>query len=123
MNRLGGGTSFGEPVYFQMMQLGGVQNLRGFNTRRFTGKTLLYHNAELRVRVFDFDSFIFPGSLGLIGFNDVGRVWMPGETSTTWHHGYGGGIYLAPADVVLFKLLIGHSVETTQLYLNLSLGF
>ena len=104
------------------MQLGGTQNLRGFNTARFTGRSMLFHNAELRLKLFQFTSYLFPGSFGLIGFNDVGRVWMPDENSTTWHHGYGGGIYIIPANVILIRAVVGHSKETTQLYFNLVFG-
>jgi hypothetical protein len=123
MNRVGGGTSFGSPNFYQMMQLGGVQNLRAFNSRRFTGNSMLFDNLELTAKLFDFSSFLFPGSVGIIGFNDLGRVWVNGEQSKQWHHGYGGGIYLAPADLVLLRLLVGHSVETTQIYFNLGYSF
>jgi hemolysin activation/secretion protein len=105
------------------MQLGGVQNLRAFNSRRFTGNAMLYDNIELRIKLFDFSSILFPGSFGIIGFNDLGRVWVDNEKSTQWHHGYGGGIYLAPADIAFLRILVGHSVETTQLYLNLGVSF
>src|SRR6185369_13565055 len=69
-NRIGAGTTFGDPMFFQQMQLGGLRNLRGFRTNRFTGKTMLYHNAELRFRLFDFRSYLLPGRLGMIEFND-----------------------------------------------------
>lgn len=121
-NRVGGGTTFGEPAFYQMMQLGGRQNLRGFNTARFTGRSMLFHNAELRVKLFQFTSYLFPGTFGLIGFHDIGRVWMPGEESSKWHNGYGGGIYIVPADVVLIRAMLGHSKETTQFYFNFAFG-
>ena len=123
MNRIGGGTTTGSPDFYQLMQLGGVQNLRGFNSRRFSGNAMLFDNLELTAKLFDFSSFLFPGSVGIIGFSDVGRVWVNGEKSRQWHHGYGGGIYLAPADLVLLRVLVGHSVETTQLYFNLGYTF
>lgn len=122
VNRIGGGTTVGDPLFYQMMQLGGHRNLRGFNTARFTGRSMLFHNAELRLKLFHFTSYLFPGTVGLIGFNDVGRVWMPGESSTTWHDGYGGGIYIVPAEVVMIRAVVGHSVETTQFYFNLVVG-
>lgn len=122
MNRIGGGTTFGEPAFYQMMQLGGRQNLRGFNTARFTGRSMLFHNAELRLKLFQFTSYLFPGTFGLTGFHDIGRVWMPDESSTKWHNGYGGGIYIVPANVVLIRAMLGHSEETTQVYFNLVFG-
>ena len=112
----------GKPQFYQMMMLGGPLNLRGYNLNRFTGHSMLYHNAELRLKLFDFTSYLFPGSLGIIGFNDVGRVWLKEETSSTWHHGYGGGIYIVPANVVLVRALLGHSVEGNQFYLNFYYG-
>jgi hypothetical protein len=122
VNRAGAGTTVGEPQFYQMMQLGGPLNLRGFNLNRFTGRSMMYHNAELRLKLFDFTSYLFPGSLGLIGFNDIGRVWVKNETSTTWHHGYGGGIYIVPANVVLVRALLGHSREGNQVYVNFFYG-
>lgn len=122
VNRAGAGTTVGEPQFYQMMMLGGPLNLRGYNLNRFTGRSMLYHNAELRLKLFDFTSYLFPGSLGLIGFNDVGRVWMPNEVSTTWHHGYGGGLYIVPANVILVRALLGHSREGNQFYFNFFYG-
>lgn len=122
-NRIGAGTSFGDPLFFQKMQLGGTHNLRGFRTNRFTGKTMLYHNAELRFSLFDFNSYLFPGRLGVVAFNDLGRVWVPGENSNKWHDGYGGGLFIIPAELVLIQVIIGHSKEGTYPYLSLGVSF
>lgn len=122
-NRLGGGITVGDPAFFQQMQLGGGQNLRGFRTNRFTGKSMIYHNLELRTKLFDFTSYITPGSVGLIGFNDIGRVWAPGETSERWHHGYGGGIYIVPAELILIQGLVAFSKEGTQPYISFGFRF
>jgi hypothetical protein len=122
-SRVGGGTTIGEPAYFQMMQLGGAQLLRGFHTARFTGKTMLYHNLELRLKLFDFVSYLLPGSVGLVGFNDVGRVWQPGESSSQWHDGYGGGLYIIPAQLFLIQATVGFSREGTLPYITAGFRF
>ncbi|RXK85859.1 BamA/TamA family outer membrane protein [Filimonas effusa] len=122
-NRVGLGTTIGKPAYFQMMQLGGAQLLRGFHTARFTGKTLLYHNLEVRLKLFDFASYLFPGSVGLIGFNDIGRVWLPGESSSRWHDGYGGGFYLIPAQLFIIQATAGFSREGTLPYIMAGFRF
>ncbi|HEY0177781.1 MAG TPA: BamA/TamA family outer membrane protein, partial [Pedobacter sp.] len=122
-NRVGGGTTFGDPEFFQLMQLGGVHNLRGFHTNRFTGKTMAYYDLDLRLKLFDFTSYIVPGSLGLLGFNDVGRVWYPGQSSDQWHHGYGGGIYIVPADLILIQAAVGFSKESTMPYISVGFNF
>jgi hypothetical protein len=35
-----------------------------------------------------------PLNVGLIGFTDVGRVYMDGESPGGWHSGVGGGFWL-----------------------------
>lgn len=121
--RVGGGTILGHADYFQQLKLGGSDNLRGFRTWRFTGKSMLYNNIEARLKLFDFNSYLFPGSFGVIGFNDVGRVWTPGETSSKWHDGYGGGIFVIPAQLLLVQATIGHSTEGKFVYVNLGYRF
>jgi len=122
-NRAGLGTTVGDAAYFQLMKLGGAQNFRGFHTNRFTGKTIAYNNLELRLKVLDFSSYLLPGSLGIIGFNDVGRVWQPGESSDQWHDGYGGGIYLIPAQLVLIEGVVGFSKEGALPYISIGFRF
>ncbi|MCW3105929.1 MAG: surface antigen precursor, partial [Segetibacter sp.] len=122
-NRVGAGTTIGKPAYFQQMQLGGLQNLRGFHSIRFTGKTMFYHSIQAQLKLFDFTSYLLPGTVGLIGFNDVGRVWVTGESSDKWHDGYGGGIYIIPADLVLIQVVVGRSNEGTQPYITIGLNF
>ncbi len=122
-NRTGAGTTVGDAAYYQQLKLGGPQTLRGFHTARFTGKSMLYNNLELRLKLFDFNSYLFPGAVGVIGFNDVGRVWSPGESSSQWHDGYGGGIYIIPAELIVIQFTEGISKETTLRYLSFSYRF
>lgn len=122
-NRIGGGTTVGDPQFYQLMQLGGVRNLRGFHTNRFTGKTMAYYDLDLRLKLFDFTSYITPGSVGLLGFNDVGRVWYPGQSSGQWHQGYGGGIYVVPADLILIQAAVGFSKEGSLPYISIGFNF
>ncbi|MFD0748819.1 BamA/TamA family outer membrane protein [Mucilaginibacter calamicampi] len=121
--RTGGGTSFGNPSYYQQLKLGGNQNLRGYYIGRFTGKSMVYNNIELRLKVLDFASYLLPGTLGLVGFNDVGRVWSPGETSSQWHLGYGGGIYFLPAQLLLIQGVVGFSKEGAYPYIQAGFRF
>ncbi|RQO74107.1 hypothetical protein DBR43_01500 [Pedobacter sp. KBW06] len=122
-NRIGGGTTVGNPAFFQNIQLGGVNSLRGFNSRRFTGRTGAYHNLDLRLKLFNFTSYLVPGTVGMIGFNDVGRVWQPGESSGRWHHGYGGGLYIMPGDQILIQGTVGFSKEATMPYFSVGFNF
>jgi hypothetical protein len=122
-NRLGGGTTIGEPTFFQRMQLGGVNSLRGFNSKRFTGNSMIYNNLDLRLKLFNFTSYLVPGTVGMIGFTDVGRVWEKGEQSGRWHQGYGGGLYVMPGEVILLQASVGASKEASMLYLSVGFNF
>lgn len=122
-NRIGGGTTVGDPSFFQHIQLGGVNSLRGFNSRRFTGKTGLYHNLDLRLKLFNFTSYLVPGTVGMIAFNDVGRVWQSGESSSRWHQGYGGGLYVMPGNQFLIQGTLGFSKEATMPYFSVGFNF
>ncbi|MEJ7559459.1 MAG: BamA/TamA family outer membrane protein [Pedobacter sp.] len=122
-NRIGAGTAVGDPSFFQKMQIGGVNSLRGFNTRRFTGTTMFYHNIDFRAKLFNFTSYLVPGTVGVIGFNDVGRVWEKGERSGVWHQGFGGGLYVLPGEVILLQATVGFSKEATMPYLSIGFSF
>ncbi len=122
-NRTGGGTTLGKAAYFQQFNLGGNQNLRGFYLWRFTGKTVAYNNLELRLKLLDFTSYLLPGTLGLVAFNDVGRVWSPNESSQAWHDGYGGGVYFLPAQLLLIQAVVGFSNEGTYPYISAGFRF
>nr|WP_068891381.1 BamA/TamA family outer membrane protein [Pedobacter panaciterrae] len=122
-NRIGAGTVIGDPAFFQYMQIGGVNSLRGFNSKRFTGTTMAYHNLDMRLKLFNFTSYLVPGTVGMIGFNDVGRVWEKGESSARWHHGYGGGLYVIPGEVILIQATLGFSREATMPYFSIGFNF
>ncbi len=63
---------------------------------------------------------LLPGELGLVGFQDVGRVWLRGESSDKWHLAYGGGIYFTPFNSVLISVL--GAVSEEERLLNVSIG-
>ena len=110
-------TSFGAHSNFnkfeipQAQYLGFKQNLRGYRYQRFVGKARAYNNTELRFKLGDANFYLFKGPAGIIAFHDVGRVWVDGETSDTWHTGYGGGFWLAPFKKLVLTGLLTSSKE------------
>jgi len=56
----------------------------------------------------------------LIGFNEVGRVWVKNEVSHKWHNDYGGGLYYAPYNFAIISAVIAHSPEENLF--NFSIG-
>ena len=119
--RIGGSTIFGQFEFFQANTLGGTSNLRGYPRNRYSGRSSLYQNLELRVRLFEFKSFLTRGQFGLLALSDNGRVWADGEASTRWHQGYGGGIWLAPFDLAILSAV--GSFSTDGAFISIRSGF
>jgi hypothetical protein len=94
--RFGGGRNFGTYEFQQAQYLSGTENLRGYRKDRFAGRSTFFNNMEVRFKVADFNFYLFPGSVGLFVFNDVGRVWADHDPSKDWHVGNGGGIWISP---------------------------
>ncbi|MDQ7949771.1 MAG: BamA/TamA family outer membrane protein [Pedobacter sp.] len=122
-DRFGGGITIGRPAFYQNLFLGGHGNLMGFRQYRFAGQHSFYNNAELRVKLGDFVSYVLPGQVGLTGFYDVGRVWNDKESSDAWHHGVGAGLYFSPASLTIFSFLMGHSREGWYPYVSLNFRY
>ena len=119
--RLGYGHIFNKDYeYFQSLNLGANNFLRGFRKNRFSGNTLAYGSFELRVKLFESKWYVLPGQFGLVGFNDVGRVWLRGEDSKRWHYAYGGGFYYVPFNLLIVSATMGFSKEESLL--NFSVG-
>jgi hypothetical protein len=105
--RAGGQKLFGRYPYFEAAYLGGGLGgfgpaagddpVRGLPRHRYAGDASLYGSAELRVYVSRFN-FVLPGTWGILGFADAGRVYLEGEDSSRWHNGYGGGLWFAWLD-------------------------
>lgn len=121
--RAGGATNVGDFEFYQANTLGGQSNLRGFRKTRFAGRTALFANLDVRVQLLDFNVYLMRGVAGVLGFYDVGRVW-DGRLNFNvldLHHGYGGGIWIAPFNKLAFTAALGVSEENTLF--DLSFGF
>ncbi|MEM6641765.1 MAG: BamA/TamA family outer membrane protein [Bacteroidota bacterium] len=108
-NRVGTAHNMGDYEFFNANVLGGRENLRGYRQNRFYGDTYFYHNVDIRLKLFSFRSYLFPGQFGILGFHDTGRVWLEGENSDTWYTGKGFGIWLSPINSFVLNLNYGFS--------------
>ena len=120
-NRTGGGTTLGKTTFYQSLFLGGQGNLMGLRKYRYAGEHMLYNNLEVRIKLAQIGSYILPGQLGLIGFYDVGKTWAKGHNSKDIHQGVGGGLYYAPAQMLVVQAVAGYAEGSW--YPFLSLGF
>jgi len=121
--RLGGGISVGKTAFYQSAFLGAQENLWGYRQYRYAGQHMMYNNLELRIKLAEFANYIVPGQFGIMGFYDVGRVWVKGEDSNKWHNGTGGGIYFAPAQLTVVQFVVTTSKEGVYPYLTFGFRF
>jgi outer membrane translocation and assembly module TamA len=119
---VGADRNYGNFVFPQAQYLGFRQNLRGYRFQRFAGRARVYNNAEVRINLGIRNFYFFKGPVGLLGFHDMGRVWVNGENSDKWHRGYGWGLWVAPFGKVV---IIGSmaSSEEEKNWLQVSFGF
>lgn len=122
--RAGGGHIFNDRIdYFQALTVGQNNILRGFRKDRFSGTSLAYGSLELRIKLFESRSYIFPGQVGLIVFDDVARVWYKGEDSRRWHNVIGGGFYYNPFNLAILSATMGYSKEEKVIKFSLGTKF
>ncbi|MDZ4702192.1 MAG: BamA/TamA family outer membrane protein [Rhodothermales bacterium] len=121
--RVGAAHTIGDFPFYEANTIGGSGTVRGWRSHRFAGRTSAYANTELRVKLLDFSTYVAMGSLGALGFFDVGRVWteVDAHVGRLWHPGYGGGLWVDMFDAVVLSSTYGVSPE--QGVFTLSFGF
>jgi len=92
--RAGGEKLYGNFPYFDAAFIGGSRSLRTEHAQRFAGDASLYGTTELRVPLVHFP-LIIPLNVGAIGFADVARVYLNGESTGLWHKGTGAGLWFS----------------------------
>jgi hypothetical protein len=129
--RIGGGKTFGNYDFYQAQILSGRTDVRGFRKTRFYGDSKLITNLEIRAKLITVKTYLFPASLGVLAFHDIGRVWYEedlvdpsaGGKSDEWHRGIGGGIWFTPFNLSVLSFEVGHSNESTLAYIRLGFLF
>jgi hypothetical protein len=68
--------------------------LRGYRRNQYAGRSSLYQNTELRLKLLRYDTYLLPLNVGVLGLVDHGRVFSDGEHSRKFHRGIGGGVWV-----------------------------
>ncbi|MCC9137181.1 BamA/TamA family outer membrane protein [Pontibacter silvestris] len=111
--RVGAAHNFGDFRFYQANTLGGMENLRGYRRTRYSGRSAIFANAEARMQLFDYNLYLSPGKIGVLGFFDAGRVYDDNDQRHNFfhslHNGYGGGVWidLLNRNVVTLTYAIG----------------
>jgi len=116
-DRIGGGITFGNGPgngfeFYQAQYLGTEDNLRGYRKQRFAGKSKIYNQAELRLRLSNFRTYLFNGAMGIHAFVDAGRVFFEDkDPDGKMVAGYGGGLWFSPLRRIVLTLSYAVSKE------------
>lgn len=121
--RVGGANNIGDYKFFQTNSLGGNTNLRGYRNNRFSGRSYLYQNTEIRYKALYFRDYVFSGDIGIFGFFDSGRVYSDLPETSNWHKGYGAGVWLNLYNKLIVSSSLGISPEGRYLTLKTGLFF
>jgi hypothetical protein len=109
---------FGTYPFHEAAFVGGPETVRGFNLQRFAGDAEAHGSAELRLSLGRY-FLVLPGEYGVFALADTGRVWLRGDSSTSWHTGVGGGIWFAYLDRRnTVTIAAARSPEGTGLYVR-----
>lgn len=119
----GGKKVWGNYPFFEAAFVGGSRTVQGLPDHRYIGDAAAWGNALLRLDLGRYN-VVLPGRWGLLGTADAGRVWVAGETSSTWHHGFGGGLWFAPlAAGNTVSMVVARSEGQTGFYLHAGFMF
>src|SRR3954451_8413498 len=121
--RVGGKKVWGQYPFFEAAFLGGASTVRLGTVNRYAGDASAYGSAELRLALARFE-LILPTQLGVFGLADVGRVYLAGESSDTWHSAFGGGLSLSYLQrAYTFSVALAAGDERTAVYVQAGFGF
>ncbi len=106
--KFGGGRIFSKNYeFFQAMSIGSEVGLSGFRKNRYLGQSSMYAGIEFRLKIFDNNSYILPGTLGINAFFDAGKVSEKSNRSNRWHGAFGGGLFYMPFKSFLLSGTVG----------------
>ena len=126
--RAGGEKVWGTAPYQDLAHIGARTEfepftVRGYYPDRFTGQAAAFGTVQLEVTLAH-PKLIIPADVGLVGLNDVGRVFAPGDPASVWHNGTGGGVWMAWLNrQVAGSAILVHGTEGTRIYVGFGTGF
>lgn len=109
--------------FYQAAQLGANSGLRGYRFQRYTGKSSFGTGADLRYSFNTVKTNFLPFQLGIYGGYDLGRVWVDGQNSDTWHDSYGGGFWLNSAEAIQANVSLFAGSEGTRFEVGIGMKF
>lgn len=116
-------TVIGDNVpFYQAVNIGGNNGLRGFRNQRFTGKSALYTSTNIKWSIKDLESDVLPLQIGVLGGFDAGRIWIKDDESDKIHTSVGAGVWLQTANLLRAQLQVFGFDEGMRLSFKLTIG-
>jgi hypothetical protein len=91
---------FGDFPFQESAFIGGRGDVRTLDLQRYAGDASLYGTAELRVPIVKFTALI-PLNFGVLATEDVGRVYVKGDSPGGWHNAFGAGFWVGYHDLTV----------------------
>jgi hypothetical protein len=120
--RAGGQKLFGDFPWFDAAFIGGSGSLRTEQRQRYAGDASAYGSAELRLPIAKFP-FILPLDVGVLGFADMARVYLDGESPGGWHRGMGGGLWIGVVNPGTNVTILATDNPDRRVLVNLGFAF
>jgi len=117
-SRMGVGLAWGDFPVHEAAFIGGSETLRGHRRQRFAGDGALFGATELRVPLVRLEP-MGGSALGAIGFVDVARVFLDGDSPGGWHTARGGGLWVRSRGLTATGLVGWGEERHGHLYLGL----
>ncbi|AVR46926.1 phosphoesterase [Christiangramia fulva] len=109
--------------FYQAATMGASSGLRGYRFERFSGKSSLGTGADLRYSFNTIKTNFLPLQIGIFGGYDLGRVYVEGEDSNSWHDSYGGGFWINGTEAIQGKFSLFGGGDQPRFSFSLGLKF
>jgi hypothetical protein len=96
--RVIGQKVFGDFPFHEAAFLGGRGGVRSLNPHRYAGDASIAAKLDLRVPLLTVP-VVLPIEVGLFAAQEVGRVYVKGESPDGWHNTFGAGVWAAFMDI------------------------
>jgi hypothetical protein len=96
--RVIGQKVFGDFPFHESAFLGGRGGVRTLDPHRYAGDAALASKLDLRVPLLNL-TVILPLEVGLFAAEEVGRVYVDGESPGGWHNNFSVGLWVAYTDI------------------------
>jgi hypothetical protein len=121
--RAGGSKVFGKYPFYAGATVGGNDNLRGYNNKRFSGDAAVFGQAEIRFFIYQIN-LLLKSKIGVNLFVETGRVFAENNSSDKWHPCFGVGLWAAYLNSAIIGLTyVAFSPERTTFNMGIGMDF